>query len=76
MTLFSLLDRAGAGFVATSNYLIPAWALLTGVIFLGEKLTWHTAAGFALILAGIAISEHFGARARRRAAARESTGGS
>lgn len=76
MTLFRLLDRAGAGFVAMSNYLIPAWALLTGVVFLGEKLTWHIAAGFALILAGIAVSEHFGARARRRAAPRQSPGGS
>lgn len=74
LALFRLLDRAGAGFVAMSNYLIPVWALLTGMLFLGEKLTWNMAAGFALILAGIAVSEHLGARARRRATARQAPG--
>lgn len=76
LALFRLLDRAGAGFVSMSNYLIPAWAVLAGMIFLGERLDWHTALGFALILAGIAVSEHLGARARRRTAAREPAGGS
>ena len=66
LILFRLLDRAGAGFVANSNYLIPAWALLAGMLFLGEKLAWNTALGFALILAGIAVGEHLGARSRAR----------
>ncbi|MDP2619077.1 MAG: DMT family transporter [Hyphomicrobiales bacterium] len=61
LALFRLLDRAGAGFVSTSNYLIPAVAVLIGTVFLGEQLEWRALAGLALILAGIALSE------RRRA---------
>jgi len=57
LALFRLLDRAGAGFVSTSNYLIPAVAVLIGMVFLGEQLEWGALAGLALILAGIALSE-------------------
>jgi drug/metabolite transporter (DMT)-like permease len=57
MALFRLLDRAGASFVSTSNYLIPAVAVLIGTVFLGELLEWRALAGLALILAGIALSQ-------------------
>ena len=57
LALFRLLDRAGAGFVSTSNYLIPAVAVLIGTVFLGEQLEWRALAGLALILAGIALAE-------------------
>lgn len=65
LALFRLLDRAGAGFVSTSNYLIPAVAVLIGTVFLGEMLEWRALAGLAMILGGIALSE------RKRAPATE-----
>lgn len=61
LVLFRLLDRAGAGFVSTSNYLIPAVAVLIGTVFLGEQLEWWALAGLALILSGIALSGRKGA---------------
>ena len=64
LALFRLLDRAGAAFVSTSNYLIPAVAVLIGTVFLGEHLEWRALAGLALILAGIALAERRGRRLR------------
>ncbi|HOV04227.1 MAG TPA: DMT family transporter [Kaistiaceae bacterium] len=57
VVLFRLLHRAGAGFVSLSNYLIPAFAVVTGIVFLGERLAWQDAAGFALLVAGLALAE-------------------
>ncbi|MCC2111644.1 MAG: DMT family transporter [Hyphomicrobiales bacterium] len=57
IVLFRLLQRAGAGFVAMSNYLVPAFAVLLGAIALGEHLHWLDYAGFALLLTGLAFSE-------------------
>ena len=53
--LFILLDRAGAGFVAYSNYLIPPFAFITGVLVLDEPFNWQAMAGLIVILAGIAV---------------------
>lgn len=66
LALFRLLDRAGAGFVATSNYLIPAVAVLIGTLFMGEQLEWRAWSGLALILAGIGLSERRRATGLRR----------
>ena len=64
LALFRLLDRAGAAFVSTSNYLIPAVAVLIGTTFLGEQLEWRALAGLGLILAGIALFERRGRKLR------------
>lgn len=57
LVLFWLVARAGSRFLATSNYLVPAWAVLVGMIFLSERLDAGDWVGMALILAGILISE-------------------
>ena len=62
--LYPLLQRAGASFVATSNYYVPCCAVLLGVAFLGERLAPLDYAGFAVILAGVAIAQWRGADAR------------
>lgn len=54
--VYPLISRAGAGFVALSNYLVPICALLIGLIFLNETLAWLDYAGLALILSGVALS--------------------
>ncbi len=50
LILFWLLKRAGVGFVAYCNYLIPVFAACLGVVALSEQLT-------ANVLVGIAVSE-------------------
>ncbi len=40
-------------YVSMVTYVIPVVGVILGVAVLGEQLTWHTVAGFALILAGV-----------------------
>jgi drug/metabolite transporter (DMT)-like permease len=54
---FRLVSAAGPTFVSLINYLIPLWALLGGMVFLGERPEWSALAALALILSGIALSE-------------------
>ena len=53
---YILIARAGAGFTSYVGYLIPAIALLFGVILLDEPLSWDRLAGLALILVGLALA--------------------
>ncbi|NIJ40451.1 drug/metabolite transporter (DMT)-like permease [Parvibaculum indicum] len=57
LVFFRIVDRAGATFVALSNYLVPAFAALAGYALFDEELTLRTLIGLALILVGIAVSE-------------------
>ena len=57
LAIYWLVGRAGSRFLATSNYAVPAFAILVGWIFLHETLEFGDLAGFALILLGILISE-------------------
>ena len=54
---FRLVRAAGPTFVSLINYLIPLWALIGGMVFLGERPEWSALAALALILTGIALSE-------------------
>jgi drug/metabolite transporter (DMT)-like permease len=53
---FRLIASAGPSFAAQLNYLIPLWAVATGVLFLGESPRPNHLYGLALILAGILIA--------------------
>ncbi len=55
--LYPLLMRAGAGFVATSNYYVPCFAVALGVAFMGESLHAFDYAGFVVILLGVVIAQ-------------------
>ncbi|MEO1202711.1 MAG: DMT family transporter [Pseudomonadota bacterium] len=54
---FRLIQGPGPTFLSLINYLVPACAVLTGAVVLGETLSAWTIAGLCLILAGVAISE-------------------
>ena len=54
---FRLVQGPGPTFLSFVNYLVPAWAVLAGAVFLDESLSTWAYAGLALILSGIAISE-------------------
>jgi drug/metabolite transporter (DMT)-like permease len=50
------LTRVGATRAALFTHLVPVFGALFGVALLGERLGLHHLAGFALILAGIAVA--------------------
>lgn len=59
---FKLITLAGPSFLSLINYLIPAWAVLMGALFLGERPAWTALAGLVLILSGIGLAETRGRR--------------
>ncbi len=58
LMLYRLIAHTSAGFVAQSNYLVPATAILLGAWILGEQLAPIQYLGFGLILLGIGIAEN------------------
>ncbi|NNF41318.1 MAG: DMT family transporter [Woeseiaceae bacterium] len=54
---FRLIQGPGPAFLSLVNYLVPAWAVAAGAVFLGESLSLSTVIGLALILCGIATGE-------------------
>jgi len=63
---FTLIARAGASRAILVTYLVPAFALVYGAVFLDEGVTASALAGLVLILGGTALGT--GARLRRRIA--------
>lgn len=60
---YSIIRDAGATAASTVTYLVPVFATVAGVAFLGERLTWNEPVGGLLVLAGVAASQ---GRLRRR----------
>jgi drug/metabolite transporter (DMT)-like permease len=60
---FRLIQGPGPAFLSMVNYMVPAWAVLMGIVLLDELISPTLMYGLALILFGIALSE-FGARIR------------
>jgi drug/metabolite transporter (DMT)-like permease len=54
---FRLVQGPGPTFISLVNYLVPAWAVVAGAVFLDESLSLAMIGGLALILLGIALSE-------------------
>jgi len=70
VVFLKLVTLAGPSFTSFINYLIPIWALLMGMIFLGEEPEPTALLALALILSGIGLSE-VGSRRMIGAAARQ-----
>ena len=64
LTLYRMLRLHGAAKVSLVTYLIPAFALVYGVVLLDEPVTAVVLGGLALILAGVALAS--GVRLFRR----------
>ncbi|NDY90945.1 DMT family transporter [Ideonella livida] len=64
---FRLVARLGPARSITVTYLIPAFAVLWGAVFLHEPLTLHMALGAAVILAGVTLSTGLWPRPPRQA---------
>lgn len=65
---FSLLDSSSAAFFSLINYLVPGAAIIFGALLLHERLTPTQYLGFVLVLSGIAITQAFWRRLRRKRA--------
>jgi drug/metabolite transporter (DMT)-like permease len=56
LLFYALIDEVGPVRSTVITYVNPAVAVVLGVLFLHEALTWSIAAGFALILAGSVLA--------------------
>jgi drug/metabolite transporter (DMT)-like permease len=57
VVFLKLVVIAGPSFTSFINYLIPVWAVLMGMLFLGERPGAAALIALVLILGGIAVSE-------------------
>ena len=56
---FRLIADIGATAALTVTFLIPAFGVLWGHLFLGEAVGWHTLLGATLVLAGTGLTTGF-----------------
>ena len=54
---YGIIRDAGATAASTVTYLVPIFATVVGMVFLGEKLTWNQPVGAGVVLGGVAISQ-------------------
>jgi len=54
---FKLIERAGAGFVSQLNYLVPLWAVVIGIIFLGEQPEFMHGMALLLVFCGLYVAQ-------------------
>ena len=55
--LVTVINSAGPSFLSLVNYQVPVWAVVFGVVLLGEPLPGRFVGALALILLGLAISQ-------------------
>jgi drug/metabolite transporter (DMT)-like permease len=54
---FKVMELAGSAIASSVTYLTPVVAIIVGVIFLGEKITWNEPVGALIVLLGAAIAQ-------------------
>jgi drug/metabolite transporter (DMT)-like permease len=54
---FKILEAAGSGIASTVTYVTPVVAVLVGILFLGEGVTWYEPVGGLIVLLGAAIGQ-------------------
>jgi drug/metabolite transporter (DMT)-like permease len=54
---FRVMELAGSAIASSVTYLTPVVAVIVGVIFLNEKVTWHEPVGALVVLLGAAIAQ-------------------
>ncbi len=55
--IIMLIRRAGAGFMALTNYFTPIWAVAMGALIYHERIEAGAFVALALILIGVAVSQ-------------------
>ena len=54
---FKVMELAGSAIASTVTYITPVVAVIVGVIFLNEKITWYEPVGALIVLFGAAIAQ-------------------
>lgn len=54
---FRVLEIAGSAIASSVTYLTPVVAVIVGIAFLGEKITWNEPVGALIVLLGAAIAQ-------------------
>ncbi len=54
---FKVMEIAGSAIASSVTYLTPVVAVIVGIIFLSEKITWNEPAGALVVLLGAAIAQ-------------------
>ena len=54
---YQVITHAGATVASTVTYWTPLVAVLAGLLFLHEHLSWHEPVGAAVVLLGVAVSQ-------------------
>ena len=55
---FRIMEAAGSAIASTVTYVTPVVAVIVGIIFLGEGVTWYEPVGAAIVLLGAAIGQN------------------
>ena len=54
---YRIISVAGSQTASTVTYLTPLVAIIVGIVFLGERLTWNEPLGGLVVLLGVAVSQ-------------------
>jgi drug/metabolite transporter (DMT)-like permease len=54
---FKVMELAGSAIASSVTYLTPVVAIIVGIIFLGEKVTWYEPVGGLIVLFGAALAQ-------------------
>lgn len=54
---FKIMAAAGSAVASSVTYVTPVVAVIVGIIFLGEKITWNEPVGGLIVLLGAAIGQ-------------------
>jgi drug/metabolite transporter (DMT)-like permease len=54
---FQIMAAAGSAIASSVTFVTPVVAVIVGVIFLGEGVTWYEPVGGAIVLFGAAIAQ-------------------
>jgi drug/metabolite transporter (DMT)-like permease len=54
---FRVMQIAGSAIASSVTYLTPVVAVIVGIIFLGEEITWNEPVGAVVVLIGAAIAQ-------------------
>jgi drug/metabolite transporter (DMT)-like permease len=68
LIIIIIIKRAGAGFMALANYLVPVWAVIMGALIFDERLASRVFVALAIILFGVAVSQRRSGRRPQTAA--------
>ena len=54
---FKIMEAAGSAIASSVTYVTPVVAVVVGVIFLKEPITWYEPVGALIVLLGAAIGQ-------------------